>query len=334
MLYYFLFSFILSILLTFLVRRIAIMLNIVDIPDGERKPNYRPIPLLGGVAIFLSFWIAIAYLAYRPIFGFEILENKFIGIFLGSAILMVVGFFDDKKQLSPKIRLLLTAAASLITVIGGVGLAKVTNPLGGFVELSLTLGNVLVFFWLLGMMLTTKILDGLDGLSTGIAAIGAVMIYFLASSAKFYQPNVALLAAIFAGACLGFLMFNFYPAKIFLGEGGSLFVGYILGVLAVISGGKLATALLVMAVPILDLARVVFLRVRRGQPIFQGDRKHLHFQLVDLGFGHRQTVLLLYLISALFGLTTLFLQSTEKLLALLFLVVAMMAVGWRLGSKS
>jgi len=195
------------------------------------------------------------------------------------------------------------------------------------------LSGLIVFVWLLGMMYTTKISDGLDGLSTGIVLIGALMIFFLSRTGKFFQPDVAVVALILAGACLGFLFFNFYPAKIFLGEGGGLFLGFILGVLAIIAGGKIATALLVMAIPMLDFIRVIYLRFKIKQPLLKGDRRHLHYQLLDLGLGHRQTVLILYAISFAFGLTTLFLKSQEKMIVLLLLSVMMNFVGILLGRQ-
>ncbi len=217
---YFIVALILSIIFALIVKKLALKLGVVDKPDGERKLHSKPIPLLGGVAIFLSFWLVVFYLVYRPVLGTEILTAKMWGAFFGSVILIAAGYFDDKKGISVKIRFLLAATATLLAIWGGVEISKMTNPFGGIWEFGLTLGNVIVFFWLMGMMFTTKILDGLDGLATGIVAIGAMMIYFLTETARFYQPNVGLLALIFAGACLGLLIFNFYPAKIFLGEVG------------------------------------------------------------------------------------------------------------------
>jgi UDP-GlcNAc:undecaprenyl-phosphate GlcNAc-1-phosphate transferase len=189
---------------------------------------------------------------------------------------------------------------------------------------AITLGDLLVFIWLLGMMYTTKILDGLDGLATGIVMIGGVMVFLLTQTKQFYQPDVGILALVFVGVCLGFLIFNFHPAKIFLGEGGSLFIGFILGILAIISGGKIATALLVMAIPVLDLIRVVYIRIRHHQGIFKGDRQHLHFRLRDAGFSEWRTVLFLYGVAFTFGLTTLFLPSKAKLVVLGVLTVSML----------
>ena len=336
--YYFLTTVLLSAVLTLSVKKIAWHWRVVDIPAGDRKIHKKAIPLLGGTAIFLSFWLSVFFLLSHPVFGVEIYAQKILGAFFASVVLVAVGVADDIKKLSPWTRLLFTALAACVAILLGIGLEKVTNPFGkGAINLNgiVMISDVLVFLWLMGMMYTTKILDGLDGLATGIATIGALMIFFLTNSAKYFQPNVGLLSLIFAGSCLGFLFFNFNPAKIFLGEGGSLFIGFILGVLAIIGGGKLATALLVMAIPILDLVRVIIVRVRRGQSIFTGDREHLHFRLVDMGFSQRQAVLLLYATATIFGVATLFLQSSQKLAALGLLVVIMFAVNiWLAGKET
>ncbi len=333
---YFFFAFSLSIFLTLLTRKLALKFKIVDLPDGQRKVHKGPVALLGGIAIFLSFWLVVGYLAvFNPILGIDILASKLFWVFIASIILIILGVFDDIKQLSPKLRLLVTAVACIIAILGGLSLEKITNPFGGIIQLNslFILADLIVFIWLMGMMYTTKVLDGLDGLTTGIALIAAVMIFFLTNTQKYFQPNVGLIALIFAGCLLGFLIFNFHPAKIFLGEPGSLFVGFILGVLAIIAGGKLATALLVMAVPVLDLARVIYTRLKHKQPLFKGDREHLHYRLLDIGWSQRQVVFLYYLIALLFGLTTLFLQSKFKLLILVVLVVAMLVTSIWLNQK-
>ncbi|MBU0545640.1 undecaprenyl/decaprenyl-phosphate alpha-N-acetylglucosaminyl 1-phosphate transferase [Patescibacteria group bacterium] len=343
---YFILAFALSLVATYAVKKFAERAGIVDRPDEKVKKHKKAVPLLGGLAIFLSFWLVVAYLAFfTNLFGANLQPQKLIMVFIASVPLMIIGYFDDKHKLPAVWRLGLSAVCVLLLVLGGLGLNKITNPFGGVLYLdfwqinlgflgyfSLVSGS-LVFLWIIGMMYTTKILDGLDGLSTGIASIASFMIFFIANGERWHQPDVALLSLVFAGACLGFLVFNFYPAKIFLGEGGSLFVGFMLGVLSVISGGKIATALLVMAVPILDLARVVFVRARKGQSIFKGDREHMHFRLLDLGFSHRQTVLLYYTIAFIFGITTLFFQSIQKLFALAVLLALMCLFGFWLGKK-
>lgn len=332
---FFLSAFILACVVTLLIQRLAKKAGIVDRPDHELKQHSGAIPLLGGMSIFLSFWLVVwVVTSFTDLFGPNLEASKLLWIFFASIPLMIIGFLDDKYKISALLRLFISASCVLLVIFGGVGLEKITNPLGGVLYLDYwEIGSVLVFFWIMGMMYTTKILDGLDGLSTGISAIASFMIFFIANGERWHQPDVALLALIFAGACLGFLLFNFYPAKIFLGEGGSLFIGFILGILSVVAGGKIATALLVMAIPILDLARVAFVRLRNHQPIFKGDREHLHFRLVDMGFSQRRVVLFFYVVSFLFGITTLFLQSMQKLYALVFIFGLMVIFGVWLNKK-
>jgi len=328
---YFLSALFLSIILTLLMKKLARSLKVVDRPDQQRKLHSQPTPLLGGVAIFLSFWAVVLFLIFNPVYGLEKITSQLLVALISSSIIMFIGIADDLRPLPAKIRLLFVAIAVLIAALYAPWLTKITNPFGGYIELGQTVGGILVFFWLMGTTYTVKILDGLDGLATGIVAIGAFIILLLTSYTKFYQPNVSLVAGIFLAACLGFLLFNFYPAKIFLGESGSMFLGFMLGVLAIIGGGKLATALLVMAIPILDIIRVVYKRIRRGQPIFKGDREHLHFRLLDSGLSHRRSVLLLYFLAFLFGIATLFLQSIQKLYALLVLVILMAIISHYVG---
>jgi len=348
---YFFSALFLSVVLTAVVKKVAEKYKVVDVPNTDRKRHGRAVPLLGGVAIFLAFWIIACVAWHYNLLSFNLTIRQLIFLFLGSLVVMMVGFFDDKYKVSPWVRLLFSALAVILVLIGGMNLTGITNPFGtGTIGLDywkifvgswgtiLVGANILIFLWLVGMMYTTKIVDGLDGLSTGVTTIGAFMIAALASTDKFYQPDVALLALIFAGVCLGFLVFNFYPAKIFLGEGGSLFVGLILGVLAVISGGKIATALLVMAVPVIDLIWVIVDRVLHQQPLAQGDRRHLHFRLVDAGLPVHIVVIMLYAVSLGFGLTTLFLPSKLKLLALVILFLAVIILelflSWRVAYKA
>ncbi len=334
-------AFILTFLLTPLVSYLMRRLNIVDLPKLEkRKIHKKKIPLGGGWAIFFSFF-AVILLAVFFIdnFWFNIKSIYLWGLFLGSLMLMIGGFLDDKFNLRARQQILFVILAALTAVVFGFAPEIVTNPFGGVIRLDwlkieagnlgnwLLLADLVVFFWLTTMMLTTKLLDGLDGLVTGIVMIGASLIAALSLQIKWYQPDLALLAVIFVGACAGFLVWNFYPAKIFLGQGGSLFLGFILGSLAIMSGGKIATTLLVMGIPMLDMVRVVIRRWQKGRPLFAGDSEHLHFRLLQSGLSQRQAVLLLYSVSFLFGATTLFLQSSQKLVALAFLFVLMLLIG-------
>ncbi len=322
--------------LVFLVRSIALSYGFIDRPDKVRKRHDKPVPLLGGVALALAFWLVVLCLVFffpQSLFV-HIKPQQLVGLFIGSCLVVGMGAFDDKYSISPQLRLGVIILAALIVVGSGISIQEITHPLGGVIKLDFwtlpglgkkigALPFVIITLWLVGMMHTTKILDGLDGLATGIVFIGAMMIFVLSSLTRFYQPDVAVLSMVFAGVLSGFLIWNFYPAKIFLGEGGSIFIGLILGALAVIAGGKIATALLVMGVPILDLGRVIIIRLRRGRSLFVGDREHLHFLLLDRGFSQRAVVLFLYGTSLVFGVTTFFLQSVGKLIMLLLLAVLM-----------
>lgn len=336
---FFFLTFVISLFLTPLVSRLMKRWRIVDEPRAEeRKIHRKKIPLGGGLAIFASFFLVALSVGGKM--GISVEAGYLWALFLGGLILMLGGLLDDKYNLSAGKQLIAPVAAALVIIAFGIGPEAITSPFGGVFDFSrfawgdwLWLADLLLFIWLMVMMFTTKLLDGLDGLTAGIVCIGALMIAFLSLQAKWYQPDLALLAFIFSGAVLGFLAWNWHPAKIFLGEGGSLFLGFMLGCLAVISGGKIATTLLVMGVPMLDMARVIIRRLQKGRPIYLGDSEHLHFRLLRSGLTQRQAVLLLYSLAFLFGLTTLFLQSRQKLMALAFLFVLMLLAGVWFGYK-
>ncbi len=313
--------------LTPLAERIARRTGVLDHPSGEGKKIHRhPIPLLGGLAIFLSIaFVVVLILVQREtdwltsgLIGYR----HYAGFLFGGAVLMVGGFLDDKFNLPPRLAILFPFAAALVAVLFGVGVSKLSNPFGESpIELPVIVSQIITFVWLVIVMYTTKFLDGMDGLATGVSAIGALMMTGLALTLQYFQPDAAVFAAICSGALLGFLVWNFNPAKIFLGEGGSTFVGFTIGTLAVIGGGKVGTALLVLSIPFLDVIWVVLRRtlVEHHSPT-KGDRKHLHHRLLDLGMSQRQVVFLYYGIAAVVGLVGLFLQSQQK--AILFAVIA------------
>lgn len=343
-------SFLLTIIFTPLIRRFAFKKNIVDYPS-PRKIHFKPVSLLGGVAIFLSFFIILTYFTlFTPFILVKLLTlKKLIGVFIACLFLMIGGFLDDKYNLSPKKQFIWPLLAVLIIIISDIGVKYITNPFGGIIDLEIKkffifkfLGtpfyfsfpaDILTLVWLLIMIYTTKFLDGLDGLVSGLTAIGSLIIFGLCLFTIFYQPEVGFLAIILAGAASGFLLFNWHPAKIFLGEGGSTFCGFMLGILAIISGGKFATTLLVMGIAFLDLIWVILRRLfwERHSP-FSADKKHLHFRLLDVGFSQRQAVIFLYFLALVFGLSTFFLKSSGKLITLgiltgLMIVLAVFLVG-------
>lgn len=311
---------------TVIIRKVAFKYGIVDKPDKDRRFHQKDTPLLGGIAIFLSFFIALYFFREFLIAG-NLNYSHWIGFFIGSFILMIGGFLDDKFKISPSVQIIFPLLASFSVVFGGVGIEKITNPFGGYLFLSAPISAIIIILWLLGMTYTTKLLDGVDGLVTGVASIGAFVIFLFTISTKYYQPDVGLAALVLFASSFGFLIFNFNPAKIFLGEGGSLFLGFALGVLAIISGGKIAIALLVMGMPIMDVFWTIIRRLKEGRNPFKfSDRKHLHFRLLDLGLSQKQTVSIFYSFSLIFGLGALFLQSIGKVFLLGFLVLIMFLI--------
>jgi len=313
----------LSLALVPVLKIIATKYNIVDQPGAVRKIHKTPIPLLGGTAVFLVFFIVLALFGQRLVAG-DLNLGHWLGFFVGSLILIIGGIIDDKNNLSPKQQFIFPILAIVAVLLGGVEIAKLSNPFGGIINI-VWLSPLLIFGWLLGMMYTTKLLDGVDGLVSGVSFIGVTVIFLFTLTSKYYQPDIALASAALAGAILGFLFYNFNPASIFLGEGGSLFLGFALGVLAIISGGKIAIALLVMGIPILDVAWTIFRRLLSGKnPFKSADKKHLHHRLLALGLSQKQTVFIFYAFSAGFGILALFLQSRGKLMALGLLVLLML----------
>lgn len=325
-------SFALSYFLTYAVRRLALHLQINDVPDAERKIHDRVLPKLGGLSLFFTFTLGALILALTG-GADELSLLKLAGIVVGGAIIVLGGVLDDKYDLPAWLQICFPTAAALLVVICGTHISYITNPLGGPIVLDQykvlgypVFGSLFVFLWIMGLTYTTKFLDGMDGLVSGISGIAAVAIFALSLAPEVNQTSTALLALVFAGAAFGFLPHNFYPAKIFLGEGGSTYTGFMIASLAVISGGKIATALLVLGIPILDAAWVIVKRLWFRSSPFVGDKRHLHFRLLDIGLSQRQSVVILYLFAAAFGGIAVFLQSYGKLIALLALSGLMVAI--------
>ncbi len=331
---YFFGAVVLSFLLTPVIGKLAFAFGCVDVPDGKRKIHTKPIPLLGGFAIFWAFVLTLGAALFLGQVNLQSLPLKFIfGIFGGGVILMFGGFLDDKFTLSAKRAWVFPALASLVIVLSGigVGIKFLTNPFGGiinldYVWLGVPLSGIFTWVWLMATTYTTKILDGLDGLVSGVGIIAALVLFVLSLRPEIAQSDTALLSLILAGSLLGFLPFAWHPAKIFLGESGSTFVGFVLGVLSVLSGAKIATAVLVMGLPILDVAWAVLRRLYRRQSPFRGDREHIHHLLLNAGFSHEAAVLCYYAISSAFGFTAVFLQSQGKFYALSALLVLMLVL--------
>jgi len=188
------------------------------------------------------------------------------------------------------------------------------------------LSIIITFLWLLATTYTTKLLDGIDGLTSSIGLVASLVIFVVSLSWDVVGSTTSILSLALAGSILGFLFFNWYPAKIFLGEGGSTFIGFSLGVLAIISGSKIATAILVMGLPLLDIIWVIARRVKAKRPIWRGDKNHLHFRLLDAGLSQRQVVIFFSIISLLFGLLSIIFTTKAKIGALIVVIVLMFIV--------
>lgn len=322
---FFIGTFLLSYLLTKAVREFALRYKVIDEPRG-RHQHAIATPLLGGIGIFIALLVAL-YGGRFLILSGNLEPRHWIGVLIGALILMVGGIIDDTKKLSAFRQFLFPLLATLAVVIGGVGIEKITNPFGGYIVFNPLIVAAFSVLWLLGMMYTTKLLDGVDGLVSSVGAVGGIVIFLFTMTTRWLQPDIAFAALMLSAACLGFLMLNWYPAKIFLGESGALFIGFMLGVLSIISGGKIAIALLIMGIPILDVAWTIVRRLWSGKnPFKSADRKHLHFRLLDAGFSQRSTVLLFCGTSLLFGLSALFLQSKGKIMTLIILGALMVFI--------
>lgn len=331
--------------LTFYVKLLAQKFNLADLP-APRKVHDKPVPRLGGVAIvFAVLLLAIGYnlishrLDFTP-FKIWLFDKRLFGVILGALILLVVGVIDDIWGIKPWKKLFWHFVAALAAVAFGLGITYLRVPGGNHINLDQLIvpvnilgkfsfqfvvwGDILTIFWIVLLINTMNFLDGLDGLAGGISVIAAVSIFFLSFSLG--QGPVALLALIFAGAVAGFLPWNFNPAKIFMGDSGSMFLGYMLGVLSVISGGKMATAFLILGIPLLDVGWVIFRRIFHRRSPFQADKLHIHHRLLTTGLSQRQAVVILYIISAIFGVIAVSAGTTEKIQALWWLLGLMGAL--------
>ena len=329
-------AFLLSALLTKAAIPLAKRWGLVDDPRG-RHEHLEPTPKMGGLAIYLAL-SAVLVLTWPHLVSGNLTWRHWLGVWLGATIVVVGGWLDDKLDWSPAKQFVFPVLACAAVLLGGVNIEKITSPLGGYIYFDnytwttwgvswSYLSAAVISLWLLGMMYTTKLLDGLDGLVSGVSIIAALIIFLFTVSTRYLQPDIAWAALAVAGAAGGFLVFNWQPAKIFLGESGALLLGFLLGVLSIISGGKFAIALLIMGIPILDVAWTIIRRLwQRKNPFKTADRRHLHFRLLDAGLSQRWAVAVFYVFAALFGLAGLFLQSQGKVLLLSVLALLMLVL--------
>ena len=326
-------SFVLSALFVPMIIKFAFKFNVIDNPTtAERKVHNKLTPLMGGTAIFMAVWVMVMAFDYLQLANFSKIPDSYLwGVFIGSALIMIGGFLDDKYNLKPWQQIIWPIVAAVCVLISGVRITYITNPIGdvssAIIFFTPIIGIVISFIWLMGMMYTAKFLDGLDGLLAGVSAIASLSIFFVSMKWDVDMSATGMWALILFGALMGFLLFNWTPAKIFLGEGGSVFLGFMLGVLSIISGSKIITTLLVIGIPALDVLWVIIQRlIHKESPFSHADRKHLHYKLIDYGFSKRGAVLFLYLVSLAFALVALVGNGGFSKLVGLILLIAVMII--------
>lgn len=299
------------------VRKLAIKIGAVDQPNA-RKVHKTPIPRLGGLGIYLGFMVAI--LLTLP------LDAQIYGVLLGATLIVVLGLIDDLVELSPKIKLIGQILAAAILVVFDVRISNITVPFEGMIFLGSYASSILTVIWVVGIVNTVNLIDGLDGLAAGTSAITALTLFLVGVQKGQFIP--AIMAIALMGSSLGFLKYNFNPAKIFMGDTGSMFLGFVLAAIS-IEGALKSTATIALAVPILALGFPIFdttiaivRRFLNRVPIFQADKGHFHHKLVEKGLTHKQAVLVIYCICA-FLCTTAFLlvqANGKEALLICFLV--------------
>lgn len=286
------------------VVRLAYRIGKVDSPD-ERKVHTVPIPRLGGVALFAGFLVGMGLLELLVPGQLFSAEGPMRGVLVGGGLMFLVGIIDDLRPLNAKLKFGLQIVAALAAYHFGVRIDFVSNPWGGLVLLPGYVPLFLTVFWLVGISNTINLIDGLDGLAGGVSLISALTIGVIAFQTN--QPIAGLLALALAGSTIGFLRYNFNPAKIFMGDGGALFLGFtlaaisVMGVLKLIAALAFAVPLLILGVPIFDTSFAILRRLWNRKPIFSPDRGHLHHRLLDAGLDQRRAVLVIYGISLILG---------------------------------
>lgn len=329
-------SFSATYLLTPLTVFFANKLGLVDDPKKRKHPAHTHegiIPRAGGLPIYIS--ILVVTLLFIPL-------NKLMsGILLGSFCMLLVGLLDDRYDLSPYLRFFLNLFCSGLVVLFGLGIPYVTNPLGGIIRLDtfyitidffgehsfLILANVFAIIWITAMTNFVNWSKGVDGQLPGFVAIASFFLGVLALRFSAHDVSIisiALLAFIVGAAFVGFLPYNFYPQKIMPGYSGGALAGFLLGVISILSFTKVGTLILVLSVPVVDAIYVITRRLVRFRSPFKGDAGHFHHRLLEIGWGRRRVAVFYWLISFLFGLSSLFLRQDQKLLAIL-LVIAFLA---------
>lgn len=313
-------TFLISLLVTPLVIRFSKKVNATDKPD-HRKMHKLPIPTLGGLAIFISFFAGLMIL--QPTSSYH------LAIVIGAVIIILLGYFDDLYNLSAKIKFVIQLAVAIMIVAwGGLQVDFINLPFGGQVNFGL-LSSVVTVLWIVGVTNAINLIDGLDGLAAGVSSIALMTIAGMAVIMG--DVYVATLAFILFFSTAGFLRYNFYPAKIFMGDTGALFLGYMISVLALL-GFKNVTIIsflipiFILGVPISDTLIAMVRRYMNKQPITSPDSSHLHHRLLKFGLTHRQTVLFIYSLSAMFSIAAILFSMSTVWGSILIILVSLLAL--------
>lgn len=325
-------AFIVAFSATPIVRRLAFKIGAVDVPKDERRMHNRPIALMGGLAIITGFLISL-------IFDLVTASNvvtprrEITGLVAGICIMACEGILDDRKPLKAGVKLMFQIAAAVVVVlISGTRISVLSNPFGPspYITLSPVISYALTIIWIVGITNAVNLIDGLDGLAAGVSSISSLSLFFVTLLRWDLDETTAVYTAIvtiaLAGSTLGFLPFNFNPAKIFMGETGAAFLGFTLGVISIQGAIKsyaaisIAIPLLVLGLPLFDTLFAIIRRIGTHKPIMQADRSHLHHRLIDMGLSQRQSVLIMYIASATLGLCAIVLADRGALSAIILLL--------------
>lgn len=314
-------AFIFSFASTPLVKKLAYKLKAIDVPKDTRRMHKQPIPRLGGLAIIFGFCVSIMC--------FGILTRQIIAIIIGAFIIALMGIVDDIKALDAKPKFLIQILAAIIVILGGdIKIEVITNPFlwldSAYLIIPQWISIIVSIVWIVFITNAVNFIDGLDGLAAGVSAIMSVSLVFIAT--RLGEYSTAVIGAALLGSCFGFLPYNFNPAKIFMGDTGSTFLGFILASLSIQGVFKsyaiisFAVPLLILGLPLFDAVFAMIRRIMKGQSPMQADRGHLHHRLIDMGFSQKQTVFILYLISGILGISAIVLAESGTLRAIILLV--------------
>ena len=311
-------AFLMTYAATPVVRKFAIHVGAIDVPKDNRRMHSKPVPLMGGLAIFFSFTLGM--MAFVP------MDASSLGLLGGALIVTVMGVVDDVSPLRAGEKLLLEILAALIPVFCGAVIEKVAwfDTFIYFGDWSIPI----TVLWIVAITNTINLIDGLDGLACGISAISSLAL-LVVSVLSLHNQTIILVAAILAGACLGFLPYNRHPAQIFMGDAGALFLGYVLSVISIQGFFKVNAMIafvapfLVLGIPILDTLFAIVRRLLKGQHPFTSDRQHFHHKLIDMGLNQRQAVAVLYAVSALLGIAAILLAERNYAAGILVMVLSM-----------